>query len=298
MVTKISFINFKGGVAKTTLAVNFAATLAKQEHKTLLVDLDPQSNASLWLLGERRFPARLDEPSKTVYQLFLDRIPHVSQGHLKFRYADAVVRAVAQDRRGHSVTPHLDILPNTFEAIELEHHLSASQALKHDILKKQLENVQSQYNFIIFDCAPNLYLTTMNALLFSNYYIIPVYPDFFAAAGLTILCKQIKKILDRYKDYVDDIPKLLGVVITRIKEGATLDLGRKTDLESRLRELREQDTVSPNAAVFDTYFNDTVEVARSIETFVPSIYHRISYPPMRMYIERMEAFTNEVLSKI
>ena len=64
MVKKIAFINFKGGVAKTTLAVNFASALAKGEKKVLLVDLDPQSNASLWLLGDRRFLARLDEPSK------------------------------------------------------------------------------------------------------------------------------------------------------------------------------------------------------------------------------------------
>lgn len=298
MVAKISFINFKGGVAKTTLAVNFAATLAKQELKTLLVDLDPQSNASLWLLGPSRFIARLDEPTKTVYQLFYDRIPHVSQGHLKFRFNDAVVKAVAQDKRGHAVTPHLDLLPNTFEAIELEHHLSASNAPNYDILKKQLENVESMYDYIVFDCAPNLYLTTINALLFSSYYIIPVYPDYFARAGLTILIRQIKKNLDRYSGYIGDSTELLGIVITRIKGGATLDIGRKTDLETGLKVLMREGVVSSDAIVFETYFNDTVEVPRSIEEFIPSIYHKPYYGPMVSYIERMDNFVDEVLNKM
>ena len=299
MAIKISFINFKGGVAKTTLAVNFAATLARRGYRTLLVDLDPQSNASLWLLGADRFLARLKEPNKAVYQLFLDRIPHVSQGHLKFRFNDAVVKAVAKDKRGYSVTPHLDLLPNTFEAIDLEHHLTASNAPNYDILRKGLEDVQYNYDYIIFDCAPNLYLVTINALLFSDYYIIPVYPDYFARAGLTILTRQIKKILDRYSGYMDNTsPELLGVVITRIKEGAKLDIGRKTNLEAGLVDLKKEDIISPRAVVFETYFNDTVEVPRSIEKFIPSIYHKPSYPPMREYIDRMERFTDEVLSKI
>lgn len=298
MSTNISFINFKGGVAKTTLAVNFAATLARREHKTLLVDLDPQSNASLWLLGPDRFLARLREPHKTVYQLFLDRIPHVLQGHLRFRFNDTVVKAVAQDSRGHAVTPHLDLLPNTFEAIDLEHHLSASNAPNYDILKKQLENIQTQYDYIVFDCAPNLYLVTINALLFSNYYIIPVYPDYFARAGLTILTRQIKKISDRYASYVDDSIRLLGIVVTRIKEGATLDIGRKTDLETGLEDLKREGIVSHDVVVFETHFNDTVEVSRSIEAFVPSVYHKPSYPPMKEYIDRMERFTDEVISQM
>ena len=298
MATKISFINFKGGVAKTTLAVNFAATLARRGHKTLLVDLDPQSNASLWLLGPDRFLARLEEPIKTVYQLFLDRIPHVTGGHLNFRFNDAVVKAVAQDKRGYAVTPHLDLLPNTFKAVELEHHLSASNAPTYDILKKGLEDVQTAYDYIVFDCAPNLYLTTINALLFSDYYIIPVYPDYFARAGLTILTKEIKKNLDKFKGYVGEAPKLLGIVITRIKTGATLDVGRKIDLETSLKDLIRDDVVSPHAIVFKTYFNDTVEVSRSIEKFIPSIFHKPYYPPMTSYIERMNKFVDEFLDTV
>jgi chromosome partitioning protein len=297
MAIKISFINFKGGVAKTITSVNFAAVLAQRKYKTLLVDLDPQSNASLWLLGgERegtRFMARLDEPHKTVYQLFRDRL----DGTHNFRFVNSVVKAVARDKYGHSVTPNLDLLPNTYDAIDLEERLALGQ-LNIDILKLQLENIQESYDFIIFDCAPNLYLTTVNALLFSNYYIIPVNPDYFSRSGLTILGRQVKKIWDKYGRLSEDNLELLGVLITRIKEGAYLDVGRRVDLERGLRELIEEGTVSSNAVVFETYFNDSVEVPRSIEVGYPTIYHRRSYPPIKEYVSRLNEFTDEALGII
>lgn len=292
MVVKISFINFKGGVAKTITSTNFAATLADRDYKVLLVDLDPQSNASLWLLGERRFDARLHEPQKTVYQLFLDMV-NTPQTHY-FRFRDAVVKAVAKDRRQHVLTPNLDLLPNVYEAIDLEDKMRLYPG-SMDVLKVQLEDIQDNYDFIIFDCAPNLYLTTTNALIFSNYYIIPVFPDYFSRSGLTILTKQVKNIWVRYGRFSGDDLELMGVILTRIKEKATLDIGRKTDLGIALRDLKTQEVVAPNAIMFTPYFNDSVEIPRSIEAFIPTIYYKTSHPRIATYIKRMNEFTDEVL---
>ena len=301
MVIKISLINFKGGVAKTITSVNFAAVLAKRGYKTLLVDLDPQSNTSLWLLGGEwegtRFMARLEEPHKTVYQLFLDYL----EGTHHFSFSDSVIKAVAKDAWGRSRTPNLDLLPNTYEAINLEQRLAATGALGQltvNILKRQLENVQESYHFIIFDCAPNLYLTTINALLFSNYYIIPVNPDYFSRSGLIILGRQVKRIWDRCGVLSDDNLELLGVLITRIKSGAELDIGRRVDLERGLEYLIKEGTISPDAVVFEPYFNDTVYVPRSIEAGVPTIYYQTSYPPIAKYIKRLNDFTDEALAII
>lgn len=298
MATKISFINFKGGVAKTITSVNFAAVLAQRGYKTLLIDLDPQSNASLWLLGGEhegtRFMARLQEPHKTVYQLFLDRL----DGTHHFRFQDSVIKAVVKDTWGNVLTPHLDLLPNTYQSIALERKLAGGGAfgeLSMNILKLQLEDIQENYDFMIFDCAPNLYLTTINALLFSNYYIIPVNPDYFSRSGLTILGREVKRIWDRCAMLSNDDLELLGVLITRIKPNAILDVGRRVDLARGLRQLKQEGTVSPNAVVFKTYFNDTVEVPRSIEAGVPTIYHKTYYPPIATYIERLNAFTNRAL---
>lgn len=294
MVDKISFINFKGGVAKTTTAVNFAAELARRNKDVLLIDLDPQSNASLWLLGPKRFLARIEEVEKTGYQLFLDGLPSSSKS---FKFKEATVKAVVQDSRGRQLLPHLDLLPNTYKAIDLENKLRGEQD-SFSILGDRMEDMQENYDFIIFDCAPNLYLTTTNALLFSNYYIVPVYPDYFASAGLSILAKEIKKIWNRLGKYSEDNLRLSGVVITRIKENATLDKGKRVDLEQVLNELIKDDEISSEAEVFETYFNDTVEVPRSIEAFIPTIFYNQSNPQIKLYTERVKKFTDEVLKNI
>lgn len=292
MVVKISFINFKGGVAKTITSTNFAATLADRDYKVLLVDLDPQSNASLWLLGERRFEVRLNEPKKTVYQLFLD-MANTPQTH-DFSFRDAVAKAVAKDYRQHVLTPNLDLLPNVYAAIDLEDKMRLYPG-SMDILKQQLQDIQDNYDFIIFDCAPNLYLTTTNALVFSNYYIIPVFPDYFSRSGLTILTKQVKNIWVRYGRFSYDDLELMGVILTRIKTKATLDAGRWADLGRTLQDLKTQGFVTPNAIMFKPYFNDSVEIPRSIEAFIPTIYYKTSHPRVATYIQRMNEFTDEVL---
>jgi chromosome partitioning protein len=295
MAIKISFVNFKGGVAKTITAVNFAAVLANRRYKTLLVDMDPQSNASLWLLGgERegtRFMERLNEPRKTVYQLFLDQIEETNH----FSFSDAVIKDVVTEERG------LDLLPNTYQAIDLEGKLVTGGGLgsiNHVILKRQLKDVEQDYDFVVFDCAPNLYLTTINALLFSNYYIIPVNPDYFSRSGLIILGRQIRRIWDKCGVLSDDDLELLEVLITRIKEGATLDVSRRVDLERGLEELKREGIVSPNAVLFQTFFNDTVSVPRSIEKGIPTIHDDMSYGPLAKYVERLNEFTDEALKQI
>lgn len=294
MVEKISLINFKGGVAKTTTSVNFAAELAKRNNDVLLVDLDPQSNASMWLLGKERFLSRVKEVEKTAYQLFLDELPPYSRS---FKFKEAIVKAVVRDSKGHNLLPHLDLIPNTYKAIDLENKLLGVDA-SFSILKDRMDDIQDQYDFIIFDCAPNLYRTTVNALLFSNYYIVPVYPDYFARAGLKILTMEIKNKWDRLGKWSEDNLRLLGVVITRIKENAELDKGRRVGLEQELNDLIKNDIVSSKAEVFETYFNDTVEVPRSVEEFIPTILYKQSNPQVKKYTERIEEFTDDVLENI
>ena len=266
----------------------------------MLVDLDPQSNSTQWLLGENRGTQRIqNEPNKTVYRMFLDRIKKTHH----FRFADAVVKAVAQNRLGMSLTPNLDLMPNTYRSIALEQEMSAKGIGIDEILKLQLEDVQNSYRFIIFDCPPNIYRTTQNALIFSNYFIIPVNPDYFAELGLQILCQQVDDIWSDIGQHSDDDLELLGVVITRIKENATLEPGRRVLFERRLRDIKADPKITnhnifAHAEVFEPYFNDTVEVARSIDAFIPTIYHKRSYPPIKTYIQRIGEFTDLVLEKV
>ncbi len=293
MVKKISLINFKGGVAKTTIAVNLAAELADRENNVLLVDLDPQSNSSMWLLGEQRFEQRVKELENTVYQLFLD---YTDRYH-EFQFEKAVVKGVVQDKKGVQISPRLDLLPNTYYSIKLESKLMA-QNPNFDILKRQLENIQDKYDFIILDCAPNLYNTTKNALFFSNYYVVPVYPDYFAQIGLRILCVEINEIMNQLESFrTEDKLRLSGAILARIKVNS-FDVRKRVGLERMLIELKREGIVDSRALVFQTYFNDSVEVGRSIESFVPTKYSKRSSEPIKEYSRKMESFTNELLENL
>lgn len=306
MVIKISFINFKGGVAKTVTSVNFSACLANTKIKgknprVLLVDLDPQSNASLWLLGKKRFPKRNEEQQdKTVYRMFMDMFPKEPKN---FRFKEAVVGSVVKDRYENDVVPTLDLLPNTYEAIDLEERMMTHQGVL-DYLARQLEDKEDSYDYIVFDCAPNLYYTTLNALLYSNYYIIPVYPDYFSRAGVRILCKAVHGRYKEYKKFATEKAELLGIILTRIKENATLDKGRAVDIENELNSLISQKYVSPDAVLFkDDYgnaisFNDSTDIGRSEESELPTIYYTPRTESIKKYTERMELFTRKVLEEI
>jgi len=306
MAIKISFINFKGGVAKTTTAVNFSACLANtkidgENPTVLLVDLDPQSNASLWLLGKTRFPIRNEhQQEKTVFRMFMDMFPREPKN---FRFKDAVVQSVVKDRHGHDLVPTLDLLPNTYDAIDLEERMMTHQGVL-DYLAKQLEDKEDSYDYMVFDCAPNLYYTTINALLFSNFYIIPVYPDFFSRAGVRVLCKAIHERYKEYTKFATEKPELLGLILTRIKENATLDQGRAVDLESELKTLIAQKYVSPDAILFrddngdPIYFNDSTQIGRSIESEAPTMFYSAGGSTIQTYKARMQTFTNKVLEEI
>lgn len=130
-----------------------------------------------------------------------------------------------------------------------------------------------------------------------------MYPDYFAESGLQILCQQIDDDWCDIGHHSDDDLELLGVIITRIKEGAALDRAKRITLERRLKGLKadpgiKNHNIFAQADVFEPYFNDTVEVARSVDEFTPTIYHKKSYPPIKTYIERMNTFVDDVLRKV
>ena len=302
---KISFINFKGGVGKTALSVNFAAKLA-EKHKTLLIDLDPQSNTSAWLLQETDFRSRnmvfgKGETHRTVYQLFLDLI----DGTRHFDFDDAVIPRVVQYRSELHITPKLDILPNTYYCMDLEGRLAAQAALEdpRSYLQDALKGFEERYKFIVIDCAPNLYIMTQNAMVFSNFFIIPQFPDPFSHIGLAILCQRIDKFWSRYRRVSEQNPKLslLGTVFSRVRPNtyigdikasvsATLEAAAKS---AKTPELYE------NSEVLEPEINETWKaLSKSIEHHVPTVYYKQSYGPAADYAKNIEKFKNNVLKCI
>jgi len=165
---KIIFFGGKGGVGKTTTAVNLAASLGVLEKSVLLVDVDPQANATSGLGID------VDEVTNSSYQLLEHTIP-------------AKELIVGTD------SPNLDLIPAHIDLVAIEIEL-VEQENREYMLKQALKGLSDSYDYIILDCAPSLGLLTLNALTAADSVIIPIQCEYFALEGLGKLLNTIKSV--------------------------------------------------------------------------------------------------------
>lgn len=164
----VAIANQKGGVGKTTSAVNLAACLGVLEKKVLLVDADPQANATS-ALG-------IDPESveRGTYQVIEHATPAI----------ESIV---------HTGTPHVDLMPSTLDLVAAEIELVDKEDREY-MLSSALQTVREQYDYIIIDCAPSLGLITLNALTAADSVIVPIQCEYFALEGLGKLLNTINSV--------------------------------------------------------------------------------------------------------
>ncbi len=180
----IAFSNQKGGVGKTTTCVNLSAYLATKGYKVLVVDLDPQGNATSGLGFVK------SEIKSSVYNVMVDEMP----------VEDAVVKTCVEG---------LDILPSNIDLAGAEVELVYIKDREH-VLAKVLEKARKSYDFITIDCPPSLGLLTINALASADTVIIPIQSEYYALEGLSQLMNTIKLVVK----HLNPSLKIEGVVLT------------------------------------------------------------------------------------
>jgi chromosome partitioning protein len=202
--TVISLVNMKGGVGKTTVAVNLATYLARDhQKKVLLLDLDPQTNASLSLMPEKAWAKWVDEHGSMADVFELDA-KRKRDDPVKF--ADCIVHNVVAGVEG------LDLLPGHLRLTFLDLDL-ASRPGRERILTRKLAKVLESYDVILCDCPPNLQTATQNALYASDWFLVPMQPDFLSSIGLSLLLDRLAYL----KSELEFKIKCLGVVFTRVR---------------------------------------------------------------------------------
>lgn len=258
----IATINLKGGVAKTTTTVGLAEFLASEfKKKVLVIDLDPQTNATIMLIGDEKWK-ELNNKDKTIASIFKSSLQNINtQSTSKKTLRKPLNNISLQEciQKNVSNIPSiktLDLIPSSLDLIDIQEDIITIPRGKFhantpiDILKKQVLPIIDDYDYILIDCPPNLGTITLNGLNIADTYIIPAIPDILSTYGIP----QVISRIDEFSNVINRPIKPLGIVATRYREQSPTHRRILDDLK------QEKD-----APLFETIFIENDKMASAAE---------------------------------
>jgi chromosome partitioning protein len=231
----ITIVNQKGGVGKTTTAVNLSACLDERGYRVLLIDADPQCNASL------SFGFKDNTKDNTIHSLFLDNI--TDNNYNKYITKTSYI--------------NLDLITGNDKLYTIDLKIGGEPRREFKILEK-ISPIKKDYDFILFDAPPNLGLITVNLLTASNSIIVPMKADYLSLKGLTSLLKVYNDMLS----YLNKDLKIDGILINMHSSSTNLS----KEVEEELRKNYPQ-------YLYDTIIPQNVRIAESPSHQLPVIYY-------------------------
>ena len=256
----IAVINQKGGVGKTTTAVNLSAALANSGKSVCLIDMDPQAHASLHL------GVSLEESDRSTYSLLTEDIP----------VADVRLQ----------VGPNLAVIPSHIDLAAAEMEL-ATEVGREIILRDKLEEDDVEFDYLVLDCPPSLGVLTLNALTAATEIFLPLQPHFLALHGLSKLLKTIDLVGKRLNPGL----KLTGIVFCMYDSGTKLAAEVSSDVKEFFADQRISNSVWKDALNFETMIRRNIRLAEA-PSFGQSIF---DYAPQSNGAADYLALASEVL---
>ena len=210
----ITIVNQKGGVGKTTTAINLAASLALAEKDILVIDTDPQGNSTSGLGISR------DGLGKSLYDVYAGRCD-------------------INDALQTTVMEHLYIIPSTIDLLGVEVELAGKEG-REKILNSVMNSIRDRYRYVFIDCPPSLGLLTLNALVAADSVIIPVQCEYYALEGLGLLTKTLRLVRNSFNPHLE----IEGIILTMFDLRNNLSREVATEVKKHFRD-KVYDTVIP-----------------------------------------------------
>ncbi|WP_169727695.1 ParA family protein [Acetobacterium malicum] len=271
----ISFMNMKGGVGKTTICVNIAGQLAEMGRKVLLIDNDPQMNASQYLLSASEIEKQFNE-KKTIFSLYRSDVDY------DFNSING-----SEDEEGESeseeiilrnIRNNLDIICGDLNMTRVRETTGSIQAILENYITSN--DLKDKYDFIFIDCPPTQTIYTMSAFFASDYYILVIKPDYLSSIGISLFDKMVVQY-NKHRGKSEKL-KSLGIIANLMQKGN--DDYHKT----KISEIKDKFKFKHD--VFETKINNVGAIAKSSEN------QKLMYET-RGSVRSIKKLTSEFLKK-